>query len=85
MGRMTRHSISRCTEGSSWAVTNASSMMTIPTVCNGPKRIANTGAISIPEPTPTNPRIKPARSATDAAIKNPVLPTISRNPIPTLP
>jgi hypothetical protein len=43
------------------------------TVSMGPKIIANIGAMSIPEPTPTNPRIKPATDDTIAAMRKPEL------------
>ena len=79
-GGRTRHSINWCTEGSSWAVTINSTRMTIATVSKGPNMIANTGAISIPDPTPTNPRMKPATIATQVATKNPAFPTISISP-----
>ena len=63
-----RHSIFLCTDGSIWAVTIRSIMMIMATVLRGPKIIAKTGAMSIPEPTPTNPRISPAKAVIARAI-----------------
>ena len=40
----------------------------IVTVSMGPNRIAKMGAMSIPEPTPMNPRISPAKAVTAKAI-----------------
>ncbi len=77
MGTITRHSMSLCTDGSSWAVTTTSMRTIMTTVSSGPNRMANTGAISIPEPTPTKPRMKPATMATQTATRNPVLATRS--------
>lgn len=54
-------------------------MIAMPTVSSGPKRIANTGAISMPEPTPTKPRMRLAISATTAAIPKSALPMTSKS------
>ncbi len=53
IGATTRHSINGRTEGNNCAVTTNSIRTIIATVWSGPNKIANIGAMSIPEPTPT--------------------------------
>ena len=60
---MVRHWISPYTVGNSWAVATISMRMIMPTVCTGPNMCTKNGAISMPEPTPANPRISPAQAA----------------------
>jgi hypothetical protein len=55
----------------------SSKRITMTTVSKGPNRIANTGAMSMPDPTPTNPRMKPATTVTQIAITKLVFPTMS--------
>ena len=43
--------------------TGISMMVMRGTICVGPSRIAKIGAISITEPNPANPRIRPAKKA----------------------
>ena len=69
LGNGSSHSILAYTVGSNWTVTMSSIMMIIATVSRGPKIIAIIGAMSIPDPTPTNPRIKPAATVTRDAIR----------------
>ena len=80
IGAIAFQRISWWTPGRSWAVTTISMRMMMATVWTGPNRIAKNGAISMPDPTPANPRISPAATAMPIAIRiscvrNPILTT----------
>jgi hypothetical protein len=71
MGASTRQSASRRTCGKSCSDTTSSIATMVTTISAEPNRMAKIGAISMAEPKPAKPRIRPATSVTTSAVHSP--------------
>ena len=72
MGVSTFQSACRRTCGKSCSDTTSSMATTVTTISAEPNRMAKIGAISMADPKPAKPRIRPATRVTPSAVQRPV-------------